>query len=138
MASVLITGADEAPETTRRLVRAGHTVRVGGTSAATQEPLDVLVNNGGAAEETFQGALEGAARVLQAYVPLLERSAAPVVVNVSGPQDSPSAAAVNMVTVQYAKAFPRMRINTVEHGTGAVVRLAQIGPDGPTGGYFAE
>jgi hypothetical protein len=134
MASVLITGADEDQETARRLVRAGHTVRHGDTA----DPLDVLVNTGGAAAETFEGALEGAARVLQAFLPLLERSAAPVVVNVSGPPDSPSAAAVNMVTVQYAKAFPRMRINTVEHGTEAVARLAQIGPEGPTGGYFAE
>ncbi|WP_020639949.1 hypothetical protein [Amycolatopsis balhimycina] len=59
-----------------------------------------------------------------------------------------------MLTVQYAKAFPEMRINsvepgfiktdlndntgtqTVEQGAEIVVRLAQIGPDGPTGGYF--
>lgn len=108
------------------------------TSAATPDSLDVLVNHGGAAEETFEAALEGAARVLQAYLPLLERSASPVVVNVSGPQDSPSAAAVNVVTVQYAKAFPRMRINAAEQNTEAVERLTRIGPDGPTGGYFAE
>ena len=59
-----------------------------------------------------------------------------------------------MITVQYAKAFPDMRINavepgytatdlkaapgtqTVEEGAEIIVRMAQIGPDGPTGGYF--
>jgi len=58
-----------------------------------------------------------------------------------------------MITVQYAKAFPDMRINavepgytatdlngnmgtqTVEEGAEIIVRMAQIGPDGPTGGY---
>jgi hypothetical protein len=139
MAAVLITGADEDAEIARRLVRAGHTVRfapLDGASAESLDSLDVLVNTGGAAQETFEGAVESTARVLQTYLPLLERSASAVVVNVSGPQDSPSAAAVNIVTVQYAKAFPRMRINAVEQDTGAIVRMAQIGQDGPTGGYF--
>jgi len=58
-----------------------------------------------------------------------------------------------MITVQYAKAFPDMRINavepgytatdlngnmgrqTVEEGAEIIVRMAQVGPDGPTGGY---
>jgi NAD(P)-dependent dehydrogenase (short-subunit alcohol dehydrogenase family) len=65
-----------------------------------------------------------------------------------------SKAAVNMITAQYAKAFPGMRINSVEPGYTAtdlnghqgtqtvdegaeiIVRMALIGPDGPTGGYF--
>ncbi|WP_294009952.1 SDR family NAD(P)-dependent oxidoreductase [Streptomyces sp.] len=65
-----------------------------------------------------------------------------------------SKTAVNMLTVQFAKAFPAMRINsvepgftktdlngntgtqTVEQGAEIIVRMAQIGPDGPTGGYF--
>ncbi|CAM5732463.1 Short-chain dehydrogenase OS=Streptomyces fumanus OX=67302 GN=GCM10018772_56080 PE=3 SV=1 [Streptomyces fumanus] len=65
-----------------------------------------------------------------------------------------SKAAVNMVTVQYAKAFPGMRINAVEPGftktdlngnTGiqtvaegaeVIVRAALLGPDGPTGTFF--
>ena len=59
-----------------------------------------------------------------------------------------------MVTVQFAKAFPQMRINVVEpgytgtdlnrhtgtqtvaEGTEIIVRMAQVGPDGPTGGFF--
>jgi len=65
-----------------------------------------------------------------------------------------SKAAVNMITVQYAKAFPQMRINavepgftktdlnantghqTVEQGAGIIVRMAQVGQYGPTCGYF--
>lgn len=156
--------------------------------------LDVLINNAGVAEEwgdnnvvigaadvtadvmqkTFETNVLGTVRVLHAFLPLLQRSAAAVVVNVSSglasltrvtnPSDPAyayqgvaypaSKSAVNMITVQYAKAFPGMRINavepgftktdlngntglqTVEQGTEIIVRMAQIGPDGPTGGYF--
>ncbi len=63
-------------------------------------------------------------------------------------------AAVNMATVQYAKGLPHFRVNcidpgftatdfnqnrgtqTVQEGAEAVVRLARIGADGPTGGFF--
>jgi NAD(P)-dependent dehydrogenase (short-subunit alcohol dehydrogenase family) len=151
--------------------------------------LDVLVNNAGielrtegnvvpgAAEITadlmrsvFETNVFGLVRVTHAFLPLLRRSAAPVVVNLSsglasltrastGASAYPgiaypaSKAAVNMITVQYAKAFPDMRINavepgytatdlnrhmgtqTVEEGAGIIVRMAQLGPDGPTGTY---
>ena len=149
--------------------------------------LDVLVNNAGiemriegnvvpgAAEITadmmrslFETNVFGVVRVTHAFLPLLRRSAAPVVVNVSSGLASmtrvttpgtpayaypASKAAVNMITVQYAKAFPDMRINavepgytatdlngnmgtqTVEEGAEIIVRMAQVGPDGPTGGY---
>jgi NAD(P)-dependent dehydrogenase (short-subunit alcohol dehydrogenase family) len=155
--------------------------------------LDVLVNNAGiegrtpgnvvigAADETaghmqalFDTNVFGMVRMLHAFLPLLRRSAAPVVVNLSSGlsktsdlanPDGPvhfypgvaypaAKAAVNTVTVQYAKAFPGMKINavdpgytatdlnggtgtqTVEEGAGIIVRMAQTGPDGPTGGYF--
>jgi NAD(P)-dependent dehydrogenase (short-subunit alcohol dehydrogenase family) len=116
----------------------------------------------------------GIVRVLHQFLPLLQRSAAPVVVNLSsglsrtadlagpggpvhfypGVAYPASKAAVNMVTVQYAKAFPGIRINavdpgytatdlnggtgtqTVAEGAEIIVRMARIGPDGPTGGYF--
>jgi NAD(P)-dependent dehydrogenase (short-subunit alcohol dehydrogenase family) len=161
MAAVLITGGNEGLESARQLVRAGHTVWLGsrdlGRSEAGTRPvqldvtsdesvaaaaeavgeLDVLVNaTADLARETFEDALSCLARVLHAFLPLLERSPAPVVVNVSGPPESPSTAAVTMVTVQYAKAFPNMRINAVEPGAASIVRMAQIGQDGPTGGYF--
>src|SRR5450755_4291503 len=65
-----------------------------------------------------------------------------------------SKAALNMLTSQYAKAFPAIRINavdpgytatdlnghrgtqTVEQGAVIIVRMATITPDGLTGGYF--
>ncbi|RJO73736.1 SDR family NAD(P)-dependent oxidoreductase [Nocardia panacis] len=155
--------------------------------------VDVLVNNAGIApewqdtgivgaadltadlmRETFETNVFGMVRVLHAFLPLLERSAAPVVVNVSSSLASlsrvstpgsdghaypgvaypASKAAVNMITVQYAKAFPNMRVNavepgftntdlnrnsgtrTVEQSAEIIARMAQLGPDGPTGGYF--
>jgi len=155
--------------------------------------LDVLVNNAGIEErgdnnvvigpadltadlmrQTFETNVFGTVRVLHAFLPLLQRSAAPVVVNVSsglasltrvttpgtpgyaypGVAYPASKTAVNMITVQYAKAFPNMRINavepgftktdlngntgiqTVEQGAEIIVRMAQVGPDDPTCGYF--
>ncbi|MBM0240064.1 SDR family NAD(P)-dependent oxidoreductase, partial [Micromonospora sp. ATA32] len=155
--------------------------------------LDVLINNAGIEErgagnivigaaavtadmmrETFETNVFGTVRVTHAFLPLLQRSATPVVVNLSsglasltrvtdagtptyaypGVAYPASKTAVNMITVQYAKAFPNMRINavepgftktdlngntgiqTVEQGAEIIVRMAQVGPDGPTGGYF--
>jgi NAD(P)-dependent dehydrogenase (short-subunit alcohol dehydrogenase family) len=111
--------------------------------------------------------------MMHAFLPLLEKAAAPVVVNVSSGLGSmvratdpdalesqvpalaygSSKAAVNMLTVRYAQAYPAMRINcvdpgytatdlnghrgyqTVEQGAEIIVRMAQLGPDGPTGTY---
>jgi NAD(P)-dependent dehydrogenase (short-subunit alcohol dehydrogenase family) len=157
--------------------------------------LDVLINNAGIAQEwrsddnvvigaadvtadlmrqIFETNVFGTVRVTHAFLPLLQRSTAPVVVNVSsglasmirvttpgtpayaypGVAYPASKAAVNMITVQYAKAFPNMRVNavepgftrtalnahtgtqTVEEGAEIIVRMAQVGRDGPTGGYF--
>src|SRR5262245_50715228 len=73
----------------------------------------------------------GLVRTMQAFLPVLANSANPVVVNVGSslgsigrvtapeaPESAVSAmaygsskAAINMITVHYAKAFPRMRIN---------------------------
>ena len=65
-----------------------------------------------------------------------------------------SKAALNMLTIRYAAAFPGMRINsvdpgftatdfnqhrgtqTVEQGADAIVRCALITAEGPTGGFF--
>jgi NAD(P)-dependent dehydrogenase (short-subunit alcohol dehydrogenase family) len=65
-----------------------------------------------------------------------------------------SKAALNMITTQYARVLPEFRVNavdpgytatdlnghsgpqTVEEGTDAIVALADVAPDGPTGGYF--
>ena len=73
---------------------------------------------------------------------------------IAAPLYTASKAAVTMLTTQYAKAMPEVRFNaadpgytatdfnrhsgtqTVTEGTDAIVRLATIGPDGPTGGFF--
>jgi NAD(P)-dependent dehydrogenase (short-subunit alcohol dehydrogenase family) len=112
-------------------------------------------------------------RVLHAFTRLLDASSAPVVVNVSsgvgsltyasdpqGPYAElnllaypASKSALNMLTIQWAKAHPRWRVNcadpgftvtdfnqhrgtqTVQEGTDAIVQLATIGTDGLTGTF---
>jgi NAD(P)-dependent dehydrogenase (short-subunit alcohol dehydrogenase family) len=107
--------------------------------------LDVLVNNAGISTSNVDGptALRvfdtnaiGIIRVTQAALPLLEKSANPVVVNVSSALGSfwavtnpdrrqfhfpsivygASKAAVSMLTVQYAKTYSNIKINAVEPG----------------------
>jgi NAD(P)-dependent dehydrogenase (short-subunit alcohol dehydrogenase family) len=122
----------------------------------------------------FETNVFGPVRVLGAFTDLLDASAAPVVVNVSSglgslglasDPDGPyaefvmlgypsSKAALNMLTVKWAAAHPRWRINaadpgytatdlnahrgsqTVREGTDTIVHLACLGPDGPTGTYI--
>jgi len=157
--------------------------------------LDVLVNNAGieprlagnaiptpagetadAVRATFETNVFGLVRVTHAFLPLLQKSAAPVIVNVSSGLGSltglsnpesythfypalgypASKTTVNAITVQYAKAFPGIRINavdpgytntdlnggtgtqTVEEGAAIIVAMAQIGPDGPTGTFVSS
>ena len=67
-----------------------------------------------------------------------------------------SKAALNMVTTQYAKALPGWKVNavdpgytatdlnghsghkTVAEGARAIVAMARVGADGPTGGFFDD
>jgi NAD(P)-dependent dehydrogenase (short-subunit alcohol dehydrogenase family) len=157
--------------------------------------LDVLVNNAGIeprlagnaipapADETadsvrmpFEANVFGLVRVTHAFLPLLQKSAAPVIVNVSSGLGSltdlsnpesythfypalgypASKTAVNAITIQYAKAFPGIRINvvdpgytntdlngrtgtqTVEEGAAIIVAMARIGPEGPTGTFVSS
>ena len=117
---------------------------------AAEGGLDVLINNAGivgdprpVAETTAEDVRRiidtnvlGIVRVTQAFVPLLERSANPVIVNVSSGMGSlgvttdpsrlestlvglgypASKTAVNMLTSMYAKALPHMRVNCVDPG----------------------
>jgi NAD(P)-dependent dehydrogenase (short-subunit alcohol dehydrogenase family) len=116
----------------------------------------------------------GVVRVLQAFIPLLLRSENPVVVNVSSGMGSlavttdpsrfestivalaypSSKTALNMLTSQYAKAYPGLRVNavdpgytatdlndhrgsqTIEEGAESIVRAACLGADGPTGAFL--
>jgi NAD(P)-dependent dehydrogenase (short-subunit alcohol dehydrogenase family) len=157
-------------------------------AAETIRELDVLVNNAGISDgrtspseatadhmrTVYETNVFGPIRVLHTFIPLLEKSAAPVVVNVSSgvgslnlasdpnspwreaifPVYASSKAALNMLTIRYAAAFPRMRINSVdpgftstdfnqhrgtqsvEEGAEVIVRYALIAADGPTGGFF--
>jgi NAD(P)-dependent dehydrogenase (short-subunit alcohol dehydrogenase family) len=152
--------------------------------------LDVLVNSAGIlgprkdladvtaddVREVFETNVFGIVRVTQAFMPLLEQSANPVVVNVSSGMGSlgvttdptrlestlvslgypASKAAVNMLTSQYAKAHPQMRINAVdpgytdtdfndhrgtkpvERGAEIIVRMAEVDRSGPTGLFVDE
>jgi NAD(P)-dependent dehydrogenase (short-subunit alcohol dehydrogenase family) len=122
---------------------------------------------------TFETNVFGPIRVVRAFTDLLDASAAPVVVNVSsgvgslgyasdpnGPAAdilllgySSSKAALDMLTIKWARAHPRWRVNaadpgftatdlnshrgtqTVQEGTDAIVRLASVAPDGPTGTF---
>jgi len=118
--------------------------------AAAVPALDVLVNNAGitggvrapleTAPTDFLAAygvnLLGPVRVTRAFLPLLRRSTAPRVVNVSSGMGShglvsdpsrvesqlvslvypSSKSALNMVTVMYAKALPEFRVNAVDPG----------------------
>ena len=127
----------------------------------------------------------GASRVLLACTPLLEQSVAPVVVNVSSAVGSltlnaepdaiwsmlaypMSKAALNMLTIQYARAFPRWRVNsatpgltltdfigrptdsidveafrrlggrTVDEAVAILVAMATVDPAGPTGTFVGN
>ena len=119
-------------------------------AAETVEALDVLVNNAGISggrispseatadqmRTVYETNVFGPVRVLRAFIPLLEKSPAPVVVNVSSgvgslnlaadpegasreanfPVYASSKAALNMLTIRYAAGFPSMRINSVDPG----------------------
>jgi NAD(P)-dependent dehydrogenase (short-subunit alcohol dehydrogenase family) len=149
--------------------------------------LDVLVNNAGvsgghpSARETtaadvatvYATNVFGIVRMMHAFIPLLDRSEAPVVVNVGSGMGSlavttdptrfestlasiaypSSKSAVSMITSQFAKALPGYRVNvvdpgytatdlnghrgtqTIEEGATAIVAMATVAPDGPTGTF---
>jgi len=101
-----------------------------GISGTQRPPAEADVSD---LETVLATNVVGATRVLVACTPLLEQSATPVVVNVSSAVGSltlnakpdavwsivaypMSKAALNMLTVQYARAFPRWRVNSVTPG----------------------
>jgi NAD(P)-dependent dehydrogenase (short-subunit alcohol dehydrogenase family) len=119
--------------------------------------LDVLVNNAGvladgvtdgpAALRAFDTNAVGIVRVTEAALPLLRKSAHPVVVTVSSSAGSfwavtnperaefslplalysASKAAATMLTVQYAKSQPGIKFNAVEPGPTATDMTAAFG-----------
>lgn len=154
----------------------------------TEGRLDILVNNAGipggfakpadidasAMKAVYETNVFGLVSVTHHFLPLLQLSQQPVIVNVSSGLGSfgqvlnpdkieskvnalaysSSKAAVSMLTVQYAKGLPNIKINavdpgptktgenfsngsqTLEEGSDAIVKLAMIDEDGPTGSFF--
>jgi len=133
--------------------------------------VDTLINNAGtigshapAAELTgddatlvFATNVVSVVRVTNAFLPLLERSGAPAVINVSSgmgsfaithdparveskitsPLYTASKAAVTMMTTQYAKAIPGVRFNAADPGYTATDLNAHSGPQTVTEGTDA-
>jgi NAD(P)-dependent dehydrogenase (short-subunit alcohol dehydrogenase family) len=119
-------------------------------------------------EKTMRTNALGPLLVTQAVAPLLRRSKAARVVNVSSgagqissmtsyaPAYSISKAALNAITVMLANALPNARVNcvdpgwvrtdmggphasrSVEEGAETIVWLATLPDDGPTGGFFHD
>jgi NAD(P)-dependent dehydrogenase (short-subunit alcohol dehydrogenase family) len=153
-----------------------------GISGRQRPPVEADVDD---LEQVLATNVLGATRVLVACTPLLEASASPVVVNVSSAVGSltlnakpdavwslvaypMSKAALNMLTIQYARAFPRWRVNsvtpgltlteftgrpvdsvdleafrrvggrTVEEAVAILAETATIGADGPTGTFVGN
>ena len=156
------------------LEEAGHLdvlVNNAGISGSRDEPGDVTAD---VVRAVYDVNVFGIVRVTHAMLPLLQKSQAPVVVNVSSGLGSfsrvndpahfessfatiaygSSKAAVTALTVQYAKALPAIKFNaadpgytatdlnrhsgpqTVTEGTDAIVQLATIGSNGPTGTFI--
>lgn len=166
-------------------------------AAASLDRLDVLVNNAGVSgpvgltpavtppevlREVFETNVVGVLMVTNAMLPLLRRSPAARIVNVSSGVGSlrhhtdpahylaalpasatypPSKTALNSLTVQYAKELradgilvnaaapgacatdftkdlPFAITRTAADGAAVIVRLATLGPDGPTGGFHDD
>jgi NAD(P)-dependent dehydrogenase (short-subunit alcohol dehydrogenase family) len=116
-------------------------------AAKTVEALDVLVNNAGISggrispseataddmRRVYETNVFGPVRVLHAFLPLLEDSEAPVVVNVSSGVGSLGLAADPAGPWTEAN-YPQHRgAQTIEQGAEAIVRYALINGDGPTG-----
>ncbi len=173
VASALAAIADSGTGLDVVINNAGIAKRASGASMS--EALD-----GPSVLEVLDANVAGIIRVTQAALPLLQQSANPVIVNVSSALGSfwathepsrpasrfvaivygSSKAAVSMLTVQYARAHPEIKVNAVEPGITAtelgggapgthpgrpaaesariVARLASIGPDGPTGTFHED
>lgn len=142
-----------------------------GIAGAFAKPEDIT---GSDMEKVYGTNVFGVVRVTNAFIPLLRKSENPIIVNVSSGLGSfgmvtddtteesrvnsltycSSKSAVSMLTLQYAKGLPDMKVNcadpgatatdlnggrgkqTVQEGADAIVRLAMIGKDGPTGVFM--
>jgi NAD(P)-dependent dehydrogenase (short-subunit alcohol dehydrogenase family) len=141
-----------------------------GIAGEQQRPNEATIED---MRHVFDTNVFGVAQVVKDFTPMLEASAVPVVVNVSSAVGSltrnsdptspwsllaypMSKAALNMLTIQYAKAYPRWRVNavtpgltatefsphqagwSVSQGADIIVRMATVGSDGPTGTFVEQ
>jgi len=135
---------------------------------------DVADLTGDDALEVYNTNVVSVVRTTNAFLPVLRQSSAPTIVNVTSglgsfaaahnperieaqviaPLYNSSKSAVTMLTVQFAKAYPEIRINaadpgytatdlngnsghqTVTEGTDAIVELATRNGQGPTGTFI--
>lgn len=142
-----------------------------GITGSHSAPADL---NGTDALQVYNTNVVSVVRMTNAFLPTLRQSTAPTIVNVTSglgsfnavldpervesqviaPLYTSSKSAVTMLTVQYAKAFPEIRINaadpgytatdlngnsgpqTVTEGTDAIVELATRGGEGPSGTFI--
>lgn len=183
-----VTSTDSIADAARRISAEAGALDVlvnnAGVAGAQRRPGEATLAD---MRTVFETNVFGAAAVIDGFTPLLEASRTPVVVNVSSAVGSltlntdpdsrwsmlaypMSKAALNMLTIQYARAYPRWRvnsvtpgatateftgprdagpsieelraagrqINTVEEGAEAIVRMAMIGSDGPTGTFVGN
>ena len=158
------------------LAKEGHLdvlINNAGISGGYIKPEDVTAET---MMQTYDTNVFGIVRMTKAFLPLLRKSKSPVIVNVSSGLGSfetvfdstkiessvnnlhynSSKSAVNMLTVQYAKALPDIHVNcvdpgytatdlnhnsgpqTVTEGTDAIVEMAMIGREGPTSTYMSR
>jgi NAD(P)-dependent dehydrogenase (short-subunit alcohol dehydrogenase family) len=144
-----------------------------GITGGRKPPPEVTADD---IRQVFETNVFGIVRVTHAFLSLLERSQNPVIVNVSSGMGSlavttdrsrlestiiglaypSSKTAVNMLTTQYAKALPHIRINAVdpgytatdlnghsgtknvEQGAEVIVAMAKLDGSGPTGTFADE
>jgi NAD(P)-dependent dehydrogenase (short-subunit alcohol dehydrogenase family) len=169
-------GAEAAAALGARFVRIDVTDDASVTAAAAdiaahEGVLDVLINNAGVhgphgdpgdltgadALAVFDVNVFGVVRTTTAFLPLLQRSSDPVVINVSSgmgslaithdpsriessivaPLYTASKAALTMLTTQYAKAFKGVRVNAVDPGYTATDLNGHSGPQTVTEGTDA-
>ncbi|MFJ6894171.1 SDR family NAD(P)-dependent oxidoreductase [Streptomyces hokutonensis] len=169
-------GAAAAAELGARFVRIDVTDEASVAAAAAdvavhEGVLDVLINNAGVhgphgdpteltgadALAVFDVNVFGAVRTTTAFLPLLRRSADPVVINVSSgmgslaithdpsriessvvaPLYTASKAALTMLTTQYAKALKDVRVNAADPGYTATDLNGHSGPQTVTEGTDA-
>lgn len=142
-----------------------------GIPGVFKKPEDIT---GSDMDRVFETNVFGVVRVTNAFIPLLRKSDNPVIVNVSSGLGSfgmvtddttdeskinsltycSAKAAVSMLTFQYAKGLPDIKVNcadpgstatdlnggrgkqTVQEGTDAIIKLATIDKDGPTGTFI--